>query len=513
MSDFFKAMMDLEALNTPAPRAKIEPSSVLSASPTMSWDDNAKSILHCREYPVEIIALAGTGKTELLLEFARRHDRMKWRYVAFNKALTEAVQERFPNNVRGRTFHAIAYAQFAEPLRTKIHIRFNADTVRRWVGWGEFPSWEMAVAALRQWRKGFMSSASPLPSLGQLPPDAWKWLVSNKDVLENIGGPDGFMKAAQKFWDGTIDSRQTQIDAPLDATVKLMCLADFKWGTHGVLVDEAQDLSACLIQALLKQKIPVVMAGDPSQNLYEWRTGLNSWPNTQSPFSLTGSWRFGAEIAEHANQILAHLGRQEQLVGKKQDSSVSISSCEWKPGMTWVARTQAGAMEGAMKALAAGFTPTWIGQGTLDRITALVDLTRFKASQNPWLSGLKDLGQVEKMAEESGALEWISAIRMIKAQSSDGLWKILEILKDPRGGEVNITTVHQAKGRTFDSVYLASDIKWESLEPGELRTNYVAWTRSAHVGMNDEDFSRWQSTMKSSITSINQGYVETDDGF
>lgn len=510
MSDVFKAMMELESISSSEykkERSIISPTN-FSAAPKLHWDSQSHEIFKTSSYPLNIVALAGTGKTELLMEFARCHDRMKWRYLAFNKSLLESMNSKFPPNVRGKTFHAIAYARFAEPFKKKLHINFNLQAVRRLVGWSEFEGWEIAVTALRQWRKEFMASASELPALGQLPLEYWKWIHSHPHILNEIGGPDGFVRAAEKLWSGTIDPRQETINTPLDAPLKLMCLADFKWGTHGVLVDESQDLSACLIYALQKQKIPVVMVGDPSQNLYEWRVGKGNW-NPENRFNLTGSWRFGSEVADKANHFLKALGRTEFLEGKKENSSFKASGIVWKENLTWISRTQAGAMEGAISALKAGYRPSWVGQGTLDRISALMDLSQHRSSLNPWLSGLKSLDEVQKMAEESGSLEWKSSLKLLRSMSTEKLKEVLSVLNQPNRGNVQVTTVHQAKGKTFEETYLHTDLKWDSNLSEEMRINYVGLTRSAHVQIEQESLEKFTPTSKIEVENGNL----SDDGF
>ena len=452
------------------------------ANPTSTpvWSAQQQTVLAATDSRVHVIALAGTGKTETLLGFARQRPRARWRYLTFGRAMADAVQSRLPSNVRAGTFHALAHARFGAPLGAKLYQRFSADATRRAVGWATFPGWEAGVAALREWRSAFLASADPLPALGQLPPLAWQWLVARPDLLSAIGGPDGFIVAAERFWEATLDPRQGEIDAPGEVPVKRMALAGMDWGADGLLIDEAQDLTPCLAQALAEQKAVAVFAGDPAQALYGWRGAGCAWPPVkESTFPLTGSWRFGAEVAALANERLKHLGRSERLAGLRSDSSVSDGPT-WQSGTTWIARTQAGAVAGALAALAADQHPGWVGRGTLHRLEALVDLAAGRTARDPWLAGLRDLDAVARVARESGDLEWRTAARLVAKTPGTRLEEALRALGS-NGGTVSVATIHQSKGQTFARAALAPDLRWNASEEEEQRVNYVALTRSPHL--------------------------------
>ena len=67
-----------------------------------------------------IQALAGTGKTTTLKLLAEALPRKKGTYIAFNKSIVEEAGSKFPENVRCRTAHSLAYAavgfQFKERM-------------------------------------------------------------------------------------------------------------------------------------------------------------------------------------------------------------------------------------------------------------------------------------------------------------------------------------------------------------------------------------------------------------
>lgn len=54
-------------------------------------------------------AKAGTGKTALLIEHARRNSHLRLLYVTFGKANQEDAAARFPQNVTTKTSHGLAW--------------------------------------------------------------------------------------------------------------------------------------------------------------------------------------------------------------------------------------------------------------------------------------------------------------------------------------------------------------------------------------------------------------------
>lgn len=491
MSELSKALKGLEALKEPAPR--ISParkpaerptaSAAKPAVPSLAFSPQQEAVLDAVAPRLEVVALAGTGKTTVLMEYARRRPRARWRYLTFSRALADEAKALFPSNVRAGTFHALAHPRFGAPLGAKLNQRFDAQAVRRLVGWEDFPGWETAVAALREWRAGFLSSPDPLPSLSQLPPQAWAWLVARPGLLEAIDGSKGFMVAAERLWEATIDPRVGSIDAPGDTSVKLMALAGMDFGADGLLVDEAQDMTACIAHALGAQRAPALLVGDPSQNLYAWRGAGTAW-SPSGAMALTGSFRFGEEVAGLANAQLARLGRVERLQGLREESGIVAAQGEaLSPGTTCLARTQAGAMQWALKAKAQGMPVRWVGKGTLRRLASLVDMAQGRPSRDPWLSGLDSIDAVAQVAQESGAKEWRAAARLVMKEDASRLQHVLGELSQGEGAKdgIWVATVHQAKGKTFARVRLSDDLRFADPSEEEMRVCYVALTRSAHL--------------------------------
>lgn len=509
MSNFDDALNELEGLNE-SKRPVVSRMVGKVVSDKKVWTKEQSSIISQPLGKMNIVALAGTGKTSVLMEYARQKSRIKWKYVTYNKSMSEAAQSLFPMNVKGSTFHALAYSRFGPALASKMNRRFSPEDTRVLVGWDKFEGWEMAVAALREWRKGYMASPADFPSIAQLPKQAWSWLNAFPNVLGAIDGTEGFIRAAEVFWQATINPRAEMIDAPMDVMIKLMTLMKGNWGSAGLLVDESQDLSANIIEAISEQEIPVMMVGDPAQDLYEWKGGYKKWPVLEFPVhTMQRSLRFGPEVAELANGVLAQLDRKERLEGANAHSG--LAPFAWKKGATWIARTQAGALEGAMDAIKHGYKPVWVGKGTLARIQSLLDVYQGRRVNEPWLAGLKSIKDVERVAAETGAQEWKSGLNLLRKFKAEELERVIDLLASEGENTVSVTTVHQAKGQTFDHVLLGKDMKWEDASHEEKRIQYVALTRSPYLSLMDSDLEKLKSLHQSAVTTAMPDLEE--DGF
>lgn len=494
MNDLSKALAGLEALKVPQERPALPLRSPPPATEkAWRWTEEQERVLDFQGSRLDVVALAGTGKTKVLQAYAQRRGRAKWRYLTFNRSLADEARAFFPSRVAVSTFHALAFPKYGAPLGQKLGQRFDADAVRRAVGWERFPAWETAVEALREWRAGFMVSADPLPALGQLPPPAWLRLMARPQVFSAMGGREGFLVAMEKLWAATVDPRQVAVDAPLEVTVKRMALAGMDWGSHGLLVDEAQDLTPCLWSALERQSAMALAVGDPSQNLYAWRQERSAWPAGEAPrLALSHSFRFGPQVARLANRVLSRLPGLERLEGRGPPSEVQVGGDLLGEGTTWLARTQAGALEGALAAMEKGLTAAWVGRGSLGRLAGVLDIAQGRPSRDPWLAGLSTLDEVAQTAKESAAQDWSSAVRLIRKGGLPKIQAALGALVNPASAQVKVSTVHQAKGKTFDRVALAPDFRWMAEDQEERRVGYVALTRSPVLAFSEEGFALFE---------------------
>jgi F-box protein 18 (helicase) len=79
---------------------------------------------------LKIIAFAGTGKTSTLFEYTKERPELRFLYVAFNKSVQIEASAKFPNNVRCKTAHSLAWPGFGVKFRERLVPDIKAYMVR-----------------------------------------------------------------------------------------------------------------------------------------------------------------------------------------------------------------------------------------------------------------------------------------------------------------------------------------------------------------------------------------------
>lgn len=350
--------------------------------------------------------------------------------------------------------------------------------------------------------------------------------------------PQTIAEAAQALWD-MIGSSQApngrRVPCPHDAYVKYLqlhpeaCVRLFR-EYNALLLDEAQDLSACQTSLLLGARghCGVIVVGDVHQKIYGFRGGsalafhARLYPPTAT-FHLTQSFRFGPEVATIATKILRlkapppwHNEREHglwprpRLTGHGTDA-VYLHGVPTAQPHTRIYRTNA-LLAREMLWLASTLPrDASLYLKTSQTLThrAMVDLLRDahklyhgQADAIPHGSPLRDfaawkeleehveaeeggdgkLGVVLSLAEAIAAPDFLERLRGLEQQ----------FVADEREAFVILTTVHQAKGLEWDRVLVADDFsptmqaRALSLRPqvaqlgaqDELNHMYVALTRA-----------------------------------
>lgn len=64
---------------------------------------------------LELVAVAGSGKTTTLRLMAEADPKRRLLYLAFNRAIKEEAQGKMPGNVSVQTFHGLAFKELVAP--------------------------------------------------------------------------------------------------------------------------------------------------------------------------------------------------------------------------------------------------------------------------------------------------------------------------------------------------------------------------------------------------------------
>ncbi|WP_292802485.1 UvrD-helicase domain-containing protein [Methylotenera sp.] len=249
---------------------------------------------------------AGAAKTTTLEMFAKARPNARILYLAYNRSIKEEAIKKFPSNVKVLTSHQPAYAVFGRDYQHKMagNIRpysvlkaLNLDRNRN------IPSGATMVYAQRivQTVEKFLTGIEPYVTL--------------EDVVIDHGSPiervhfdiADIANCANDLWSIMKDIKDERVPMVHDGYLKLFMLSGRQIGRYEyILFDESQDANPVTMQIVRNQQAKKIFVGDKNQAIYKFRGAVNAMEMIEGAkhFKLTGSFRFGPEIALAANKML-----------------------------------------------------------------------------------------------------------------------------------------------------------------------------------------------------------------
>lgn len=323
--------------------------------------------------------------------------------------------------------------------------------------------------------------------------------------------------------------------------------------TDFILYDEAQDASGVMLSVLREQQekgVQVIYVGDPHQQIYEWRGAVNAMEQvTAKNIKLTQSFRFGANVAEVANEALKVMGETNDLtsgkpaktnsLGETLDDTVHflppfqtlvrkdegeylvpntdgfiqwLKSKHWKNQDAIVCRSNRFAFQIAMSFALEG--QPYVFNVDKDELYSIftsvhkLHANRDKTYLDKELSAILTYRCINNYEQLKAHLEDnkndVELASVVKQYNEFGIRKILEVLSAPddKNG-VHICTMHKSKGLEWDNVIIAPDafrfmyttalslVSNKTAKLGEeYRLYYVAITRPKKVLMLPIEYTR-----------------------
>lgn len=280
-----------------------------------------------------------------------------------------------------------------------------------------------------------------------------------------------------------------------------------------IMVDEAQDCNPSTLNIVERQIHPKIVVGDENQQIYGFRGSVNALEKfkVSRTFSLTQSFRFGAEIAYLANCYLQKAKKKTRkiLVGTDKDSFVDGRKINGN--LVIICRSNAQVfsecatiteMNQSCKIHVVGGGMETLNFDLLEDLHHLVldqnckSNKPIKTTQGRYLCNkFKAIAELEKYAQDICDVQLQSKIDLVKRYKLKlpdlivHIKRCLTTVKDQ--ADFILTTVHKAKGSEFDNVRLAPDFsELEDIREVDRRSDgsneiddeynmlYVAMTRA-----------------------------------
>lgn len=461
---------------------------------------------------IRINAVAGSGKTTTVIEYAKARPRDKTiLYLAFNKSVKLEAARKFAeqglSNVRVETAHSLAYSHvvYRSGLKVRSQGYQTAELVDllRIKSAGESLSEYVIANHVNKFVSYFCNSSKR--NLEEL---NYADVVIDRKAREFVKiNYKAILKKTQQFLQLMSEGK---IEITHDFYLKKFQLSEPRLKFDYILFDEGQDASPAMLDVFLKQSATKVIVGDTHQQIYGWRFAVNSLEKVDfRNYYLSSSFRFGNDIALLSSEVLKwkkHLDAFKHVTVRGLGKMGPIKS------KAVLARTNLALLMKAIEYVrekkdikSLYFEGNFSSYTYADEGASLYDVLNLHLGKSHLIRDMliARMTSIEELSEYSDKTEDKQLSMMIDIVKKYGE-EIPEILKEIKRkhveneqrsrADVIFSTVHRCKGMEYDSVELVDDFTNEvtllinpipkdeefrrELQMEEVNLLYVAVTRA-----------------------------------
>lgn len=422
---------------------------------------------------IKINAIAGSGKTTSLIEYAKARKNARILYLAFNKSVKLEAIKKFEEaglkNVRVETAHSLAYHYIVKGSNYKLTTKYSTYQVKdilKIKPFGEKLDDFVLANHVNKFVNYFCNNkASQVKELDYRKsinePKAKQFVSKHYETIEKL----------TRLFLAKMDKGEIEITHDFYLKKFQLLNPDLKYDY--ILFDEGQDASPTMLDVFLNQKSTKVIVGDIHQQIYGWRYAINSLDKVNfTDYYLTKSFRFNSEIAQLAEEILktkSHFSIVKQVrikgLGKNTQNKTKVT----------LARTNLALL---LKAIDLLFEDSRISkvyfEGNINSYTyaedggSIYDVLNLynghhKFIKDKLIKSMKDFGQLVEYADKTEDVQMKMIIQVVKKYTN----RLPYLIKQLKSNHVNdnekqsadmiFSTVHKSKGMEYDEVYLQDD--------------------------------------------------------
>lgn len=401
----------------------------------------------------KVIAYAGTGKTSTFVAYADAHYPDPMLYLAFNKSVETEAKERFPNHVKAKTVHALAWAACGKNYERFGNVR-HFDVMKR------LKLDVYAATLVGETLENWLNSADQEITKQHAAED-WQ-----KRYQVDITGD--LCKSAKLIWREMVAETKPFMMTH-SGYLKLYQLSQPRIPHRTIMLDEAQDTNPVTFDIVNRQRqfgTKVLLAGDPYQQIYSWRGAVDAMATQDcQSFRLTQSWRFGPNVARVANTILkTFFNEQVPVVGNGDD--MLVSAFPENEVYTIICRTNLELFKQAVGLVLANKQIHVIGdQGFQQYLAGVMDVyyvfsRQLDQIQDRSLLFYRNYDDLKRYATDRKDMELLSRCAIVEKYANTVPRHVESIRKanvPQRFAKVVLVTAHKSKGLEWDNVMLAPD--------------------------------------------------------
>jgi len=431
---------------------------------------------------VVVRAVAGAGKTSTLIEFAKYRRTKRILYLVLTKSVQTEAEHKFRGTlVKPLTSHALAYRHTGAQYRHKLVKGIKPYEIEKALVLGRELQTEPEYTGNRN--NDLVVSSIVIDTLQKFLYSTDKEILG-KHVGENtsklrkmFGDLSGskineiVVAQAKHLWEMMTDPENPRVGMLHDGYLKLYQLSEPVLSEYDVImVDEAQDMNPVSLSIVFRQKASKVLVGDDGQAIFAWRGAKNAlgFAIRQGgvAFNLTGSFRFGPNVASVANAIMSIKGHALKVQGLLPGDRIgAIPDGEKR---TVISRTNADVFSQTAYAMHDNLSWWHVGGSEGYRFDQILDIyylwkRSFERIRDPFIRTFTDFAELKTYAEDVEDVEIKPRCRIVEEYKDcipviiDNITQRVGAAMDMKCANLVLSTCHKAKGLEWPHVQIDND--------------------------------------------------------
>jgi superfamily I DNA/RNA helicase len=445
----------------------------------MQLTDEQRAVIESDNQVSKINAVAGSGKTTTLIEYAACRPRERILYLAYNRSVAAELKDKLLarnlKHVSVSTMHALAYRY------TGSHSLQLEGDISEWRLLDQYvPASERATerATLYAWLlkdllNFYLNSdirtldvALLYTYLAVAPPSDQAGVLIERHGEEMLAIVRTILT----------DMRAGSMPAVHDFYLKLFQFVPARLPYDLIMVDEAQDVSPVMLAIVRRQShLRQVFVGDSFQQIYGFRFAVDSLDAIEgNRYWLTQTFRFGDKLARHLstqiNDAYEILGKTPalQIRGTEQETRFGKQMQKPQAHKTVIARSNLSLYESVIEHITRNtrnlyFEGGHSGYGFLNsRVVGLYYLKEGQPAKikDPFIQRFPSFDEVKRFAQDAQSQTLSLAWDLVQRHGNrlfDFDRIIKERLVEKNCAQAVFTTTHKAKGQEYEDVEMVED--------------------------------------------------------
>jgi superfamily I DNA/RNA helicase len=479
-----------------------------------------EEIINSDKLSFKINAVAGSGKTTTLLEYAKRNSHLKILYLAYNKSLQTSLQEKLKEYnlpfMHISTIHSLAYNKIeaynynlAHDLKNQVieNVITNHELTVNQKAYYPIPEYVALIKDL----VNFYCNSSLIALDSKLIESYKKQSELGAKILELINKNE---KRVIEHLKTILSAMKNKvIDATHDFYLKIFYLnkkvsANLPYDL--ILVDEAQDISDVMIGIVENQSCRRIYVGDSFQQIYTFRFATNALNKIDLPsYDLTQSFRFGDNYAKVLQNNLNSLyeinsSKPLKISGLEKTTLIGKNHIDFSKQFCVIARSTFGLIQQLVYFIhdkkKVYFEGGYNSYSFMNQTVYSIFYLKQKKNDKITIDEIKDfdtINELEQFAKDTKNQDYLNIIKFINTYG-DNIFEINKKIKeflvnDKKDADIIFTTTHKSKGLEYEQVIMADDfiskkeitntknkLSFQRINE-ELNIYYVAATRAKNV--------------------------------